>query len=193
MYNGSAVVGRGYEGQEVVVSETTEVADHNALVCADRWGIAASFHAEGHSDVREDFSVAAIPALQQVLAEQPGRATQRHRAVDREPQSPACWALHEFMAPSTMRIGAVAQVDRSADFGRWGSSVGTSTQTEGSQDVVRSTRPTPRSVSGPTFSGKFYVDMARSVAPVPWGVFSSAVSDFGASYASRNSASSTSG
>lgn len=47
----------------------------------------------------------------------PTAQAQRRRAVDRESQSPASWAVHAFMAPSTRRIGAVRRADRSAGLG----------------------------------------------------------------------------
>lgn len=98
------------EYKEAVCSEAAEAARYDTLTGSDRAGNAARRGSGMRSDVREDYSVAAVPALQQVFTEQPGRA-------DREAQRSG----HGTVVPclGTPRIhGAEQQEDRGGSAGR---------------------------------------------------------------------------
>jgi hypothetical protein len=62
----------------------------------------------------EGGTVAAIAPLQQVLAEQAGRADRTHSPVEMASWSPAAWLYQAFSAPRAMRAGEVKRADRIA-------------------------------------------------------------------------------
>lgn len=90
------------QNQEPALGESAEVASRQAHGNANGSGDATSHSTRVRGHVRKDCEDLAVPALQQILTEQPGR-------TDAEAQG---------CGQSARRIGAVTRTDRSVGFGR---------------------------------------------------------------------------